>query len=148
MTVQESPFLLLKLYAPTKVKEQIVFFQEILSAVQSANFDTEYRVIIGGDFNVHLDADLDNSEGQIEDIIFKISCSNIILSIFGDYEILIKGSLPGEKEILLLQCRIDFWLISDDLQDDVKKADITPAIETDHSAISLSVNIWTMLLEV
>ena len=67
MTIQESPFLLLNLYAPTKLNEQkAFFFQEILSAVQSANFDTECRVIIGGDFNVHLDVDLDNSGGQIE----------------------------------------------------------------------------------
>ena len=66
MTIQESPFLLLNLYAPTKLNEQIAFFQEILSAVQSANFDTECRVVIGGDFNVHLDADLDNYGGQIE----------------------------------------------------------------------------------
>ena len=60
MTIQESPFLLLNLYAPTKLNEQIAFFQEILFAVQSANFDAEFRVVIGGDFNVHLDADLDN----------------------------------------------------------------------------------------
>ena len=53
MTIQESPFLLLNLYAPTKLNEQIAFFQEILSAVQSANFNTECRVVIGGDFNVH-----------------------------------------------------------------------------------------------
>ena len=66
MTIQESPFLLRNLYAPTKLNEQIAFFQEILSAVQSANFDTECRVVIGGDFNVHLDADLDNYGGQIE----------------------------------------------------------------------------------
>ena len=57
---------MLNLYTPTKLNEQIAFFQEISSAVQSANFDTEYRVVIGGDFNVHLDADLDNSGGQIE----------------------------------------------------------------------------------
>ena len=38
MTIQESPFLMLSLYAPTKLNEQIAFFQEILSAVQSANF--------------------------------------------------------------------------------------------------------------
>ena len=41
MTIQESPFLLLNLYAPAKLNEQIVFFQEILSDVQSANSDTE-----------------------------------------------------------------------------------------------------------
>ena len=66
MTIQESPFLLLNVYAPTKLNEQIVFFQEILSVVQSANFETECRVIIGGDFNVHFDADLDNFGGQTE----------------------------------------------------------------------------------
>ena len=35
MTIQESPVLLLNLYAPTKLNEQIVFFQEILSVVKS-----------------------------------------------------------------------------------------------------------------
>lgn len=35
--------------------------------------------------------------------------------------------------------RIDFWLITDDLPDDAKKVENTPAINTDHSAISLSV---------
>ena len=66
MTIQESPFLLLNLYAPTKLNEQIVFFQEILSVVQSANFDTECRVIIGGDFNVHFDADLEIPEAKLK----------------------------------------------------------------------------------
>lgn len=54
--------------------------------------------------------------------IFKISCSNIISLIFGDYEILIKGSLPGGKEILLNNVVSTSGLIvSDDLQDDGKK---------------------------
>lgn len=48
--------------------------------------------------------------------IFKILCLNIILLIFGDYEILIKGSLFGGKEILLNNVVLIFGLIvSDDL---------------------------------
>jgi len=65
MTIQDSPFLLLNLYA-TKLNEQAAFFEEILSIIQTISFDTECRIIIGGDFNVHLDAALDNSGGKIE----------------------------------------------------------------------------------
>ena len=40
----------------------------------------------------------------------------------------------------LIQRRINYWLISDDLQDDIERADITPSIKSDHSAITLSFN--------
>ena len=120
MTIQESPFLLLNSYVPTKLNEQIVFFQEILSAVQSANFDTECRVIIGGDFNVHLDADLDNSGGQIET---KSTVKNI-QDIMLEYNLIDIWRLrnPDKRQFTwsnrnpIMQRRIDFWLISDDLK--------------------------------
>ena len=51
-----------------------------------------------------------------------------------------KRQFTWRKRNPIIQRRIDFWLISDDLQDGVKKAEIIPAIKTDHSAISLSVN--------
>ena len=124
MTIQESPFLLLNLCA--QLNEQIAFFQEILSAVQSAYFDTECRVVIGGDFNVHLDADLDNSGGQIET---KSTVKNI-QDIMLEYNLIDiwrlrnpdKRQFTWRKRNPIIQRRIDFWLISDDLQDDVKKA--------------------------
>ena len=34
-------------------------------------------------------------------------------------------------------CRLDYWLISNNLQDFVKSTDIIPAIKTDHAAIAL-----------
>lgn len=145
MTIQESPFLLpLNLYASTKLNEQIVFFQEILSAVQRANFDTECRVITGGDFNVYFDADLDHSGGQIET---KSTVKTNIQDVVLEYNLIDIWRLrnPDKRQLTLrkrnpiIQRRIDFWLISDDLPDDAKKAEITPAINTDHWAISLSV---------
>ena len=38
-------------------------------------------------------------------------------------------------------CRLDYWLISNNLQDSVSVTNIIPAIKTDHAAISLDFNI-------
>jgi len=144
MTIQESPFLLpLNLYASTKLNEQIAFFQETLSAVQRANFDTECRVITGGDFNVYFDADLDHSGGQIAT---KSTVKTNIQDIMLEYNLIDIWRLRNPDKMQFtwrkrnpIILRIDFWLITDDLPDDAKKVENTPAINTDHSAISLSV---------
>ena len=85
--VQESPFVLLNLYAPTKLGDQSVFFHEILSVLQTANFNSECRIIMGGDFNVHLDAVLDNSGGKSE----------------------IKPTVKNITDIMLANNLIDVW---------------------------------------
>ena len=36
--------------------------------------------------------------------------------------------------------RLDFWLISSSIQEDIEGTDIIPAIRSDHSAITLSFN--------
>ena len=41
----------------------------------------------------------------------------------------------------MILCRLDYWLISNNLQDSVKVTNIIPAIKTDHAAISLEFNI-------
>ena len=38
----------------------------------------------------------------------------------------------------LIFCRLDYWLISNNLQDFVNTTDIIPAIKTDHAAIELN----------
>ena len=40
----------------------------------------------------------------------------------------------------IIQRRLDFWLINDDLQNDIASVDIVPSIKSDHSAIILQVN--------
>ena len=66
LTIQESPFLLFNLYAPTKIHDQTEFFNAISSFLQSVDFDSDCKLIIGGDFNTHLDTVLDNSGRKIE----------------------------------------------------------------------------------
>ena len=40
----------------------------------------------------------------------------------------------------MIQRRLDFWLTSSRLHDDVENIDIIPAIKSDHSAITLFIN--------
>ena len=40
----------------------------------------------------------------------------------------------------VVQRRLDYWLISDSLQDEIISAEIKTSIKTDHSAITLSIN--------
>ena len=41
----------------------------------------------------------------------------------------------------MILCRLDYWLISNNLQDSVLVTNVIPAIKTDHSAISLEFNV-------
>ena len=41
----------------------------------------------------------------------------------------------------MILCRLDFWLISNNLQDLVTTTDIIPTIKTDHAAISIEFSI-------
>ena len=40
----------------------------------------------------------------------------------------------------VVQRRLDYWLISESLQDEIISAEIKASIKTDHSAITLSIN--------
>ena len=40
----------------------------------------------------------------------------------------------------IIQRRLDFWLVSDTLQEDVESVEIIPSIKSDHSAITLALN--------
>ena len=64
--VQDTPFLFVNLYAPTERCEQCPFFDRLAEALENMNADPNSQIIIGGDFNTHLDPILDNLGGRIE----------------------------------------------------------------------------------
>ena len=101
-------------------------------------------MIIGGDFNVFFDQELDGSSGlkKTKDsvkVLEDICLEHVLLDIWHVRH-------PKEKcftwhqKTPIIQRRLDFWLISDGLQDDVASADIKPSIKSDHSAITLLIN--------
>ena len=60
---------------------------------------------------------------------------------FGEFVTLKAKNLLGVKKPPLIQRRLDYWFISDSLQDDVAKTDIMiTAINTDYPAVVLEVD--------
>jgi len=51
--VQDAPFLLVNLYAPTKNQEQCVFFDRVANTLEDLSLDHNCQIIIGGDFDSH-----------------------------------------------------------------------------------------------
>ena len=50
-----------------------------------------------------------------------------------------RGVFRGDKKNPVIQRRLDFWLTSSSLQEDVESVNIIKAIKSDHSAITLFV---------
>ena len=65
--VQDHPFYLVNIYTPNKTKEQCAFFQEIQNELEKLDTELAGNTIIGGDFNVILNPEVDGfiAQGQI-----------------------------------------------------------------------------------
>ena len=141
---QSQPFVYVNIYAPNKVKDQCIFFEEIQKQLDGLELEENCEVIIGGDFNVILDADLDRTGGKPQ---VKESCKQIdnLCSSFDLIDIW-RIRNPDVKRFTwrqknpIVQRRLDFWLITSSIQEEVENVDIIPAIRTDHSAISMHIN--------
>lgn len=141
--IQGFPFLIVNIYAPTKVKEQSDFFKALNNVVEILG-ENEKQIIMGGDLNITFDHALDGSGGTgcIKDSVkfFKEIISNHeLLDIW-------RTRFPNLKRFTwrqkrpLIQRRLDYWFISDSLQEDIEKVEIVTAIRWDHSAIILDIN--------
>ena len=126
--IQDSRFCLIKIYAPNKVKDQKVFFESLISLIDQKQ--TDCGVIIGGDFNVAPNPSLDcqggkpvqkDSFNQIKDL----SLSNDLVDIWRIGNPDVKKFTWSQKSSFI-QRRLDYWLISDYLQDDVNNTLIKP----------------------
>ena len=62
--VQGSDFLLIKVHAPNKVQEQCAFFNDLNKLLENYHNSAEQKIVLGGDYNVTFDQDLDCSGGN------------------------------------------------------------------------------------
>ena len=62
--VQGSPYLFVNIYAPNKTQDQCRFFDKLNNNIEDCVANKELKIILGGDFNVTLDSDLDCSGGR------------------------------------------------------------------------------------
>ena len=64
--VQDSPVLLINIYAPNKSNEAIDFYENPRTTLLESDYDQDYKFIMGGDFNVPLNLQLDSYGSKTE----------------------------------------------------------------------------------
>ena len=135
-TIQDVSFLLVNIYAPNTTTKQSLFFQTLSELICDEGYkDSDYKIILGGDLNVTMDPNLDCSGGNP---VLKDSVK-YVEDIMMNYDLVDIWRIRNPKSPII-QRRLDYWLISDLLQDDVSKVDIVTAIRTDHHAIILEID--------
>ncbi|KAL9983202.1 hypothetical protein ACROYT_G005340 [Oculina patagonica] len=140
--VDDKVYVLVNIYAPNKDKDSVQFFNKLHTLLQTENLDSEENIILGGDFNCPLNPTLDKRGGIMiprKSVVSSIECLQNELDLIDIWRV----QNPQTKSFTWSQnsptvlCRLDFWLISNNLCDFVNSTDIIPAIRTDHAAISL-----------
>ena len=140
--IKDKMYVLVNIYAPSKDEDIIKFLKYVLTKLQTENLDSEENIVIGGDFNCPLNPTLDKKGGIMTRRKSVINCINDVQSQLDLVDIR-RVKNPQTKSFTWSQrsppifCRLDYWLISNNLHDWVKATNIIPAIRTDHSAIYL-----------
>ena len=145
MSVDDNVFTIVNLYAPTKDKpiEQQNFFNTITPLIDNSDINT----IIGGDLNICLNT-IDKSGGRsLSQSIYASQIKNFMAE--NDYVDVWRLLYPDTKRFTwressrqgLIQSRLDYWLIPQHLLYNVKNSEIMSSIHSDHSVISLNLQI-------
>ena len=144
ITIDNEVYILINIYAPTKddPKAQKEFFCKLETRLEEY---IDSNVIIGGDFNVCLNPELDKFGGRKETIS---ASSKQITNITETYDMIDIWRALNEQEKRFtwrsttkrgrVSSRLDFWLISSHLSFNVENTEIEPSIKTDHSLIKLT----------
>ena len=142
--IQDTPFLLVNIYAPNTTNEQITYFEALRKQIEDIENNADHKILMGGDYNIVLDTTLDSSGGNpirrnSVPVVENIMLENDLVDIWRIRNPAIKRFTWRQKSPII-QRRLDYWIVSDSLQDEVKKVEISTAIKTDHSAIVLKIN--------
>ena len=145
--IHNNPVILISVYFPTKDKprEQTEFLDYVKQLLYNYNGQ---NIIIGGDFNICLNLEMDKHGGSTErestyvkNLKALMQETNLIniwrvrnpqIRRYSRREMSKKG---------LVQSRIDFWLVSVALEYQIKSTSIKPGNSSDHSIIKLGIEL-------
>ena len=140
--IEDNLYVLINVYAPNKDKENVKFFNDLLSITRREDLDAEENFIVGGDFNCPLNPILDKKGGSLtprKSVVASIDCFQEELDLVDIWRVQnpITKSFTWSQKSPKIFGRLDYWLISNSLQDFVSSSCILPALKTDHAAIVL-----------
>ena len=132
---------LVNIYAPNNVNQQVSFFKELQEQLQEFSEET---IIIGGDFNC-TSSEIDKKGGspnlrkqRVVEEINKL-CNFYDLNDIWRFLNPSVEQFTWRNKSFKIQCRLDFFLISKKLYVLTDKCKIVYAPETDHSAIMIHI---------
>ena len=145
ITVDDIDFVLINFYAPTKnfEGEQVGYIDKLRSLLENKQ---DKNIILGGDFNTVLNPEIDKKGGSQYNTPLRYTHN--LETFMNDYELcdIWRVRNPNAKKFTwrrrnpLIQCRLDFWLVSEFLTGNVSNTSIDPSIKSDHSKITLSIS--------
>ena len=142
VTLSREPVLLVNVYGPNRDSDSVNFYRTLLETIVNKKLDTIENIIVGGDFNSPLNPIIDKRGGMLvprQSVIKSIDQLQSELDLHDIWRIknpTTRSFTWSQSEPLIL-CRLDYWLISNSLSDNVCNVNTISAIKTDHSAIIL-----------
>ena len=145
--IESQCFIIVNVYAPTKDKplEQLLFLKNLQNLLDTYSGNA---IIIGGDFNTYLNVSIDKKGGTSErqseySQLLQGFCQEMSLT---DIWRIRHENIPGftrkqKIKLGLVQSRLDLWLISVQLEYHVKCVKIALGKSSDHSIISLELEL-------
>ena len=135
-----EPTLLVNMYGPNRDNELVAFYHTVLQIIVNKNFDDIENIIMGGDLNCPLNPIIDKRSGKLIPRQAVINAIELLQSEIDLHDIWrvknpTKRSYTWSQSNPLIFSRLDYWLISNSLSDNVCHVDMISAIKTDHSAI-------------
>ena len=153
--IQGNNFVLINSYLPNLEDGQVSVMKEIVGKKNSLEMPVDITTIWGGDFNFIFDTELEASGGNpklktksfqtIQTIMQELDLCDIWRlrnPLTKRYTWRGKGQGIRSNHQQYIHRRLDFFLISDELQSYIKECDIIPAPSTDHSAIILNIDYF------
>ena len=137
--IDETHLILVNIYAPNDTSQQVAFFKELNHHLEEF---AQENVVIAGDFNCALssrDKKGGNPVSKKTLVIKEIERLSNLYNLTDIWRNLnpYTDRFTWRNKSFKIQCRLDFFLISKDLINDVQSCSILNAPESDHSAITL-----------
>ncbi|ESO95983.1 hypothetical protein LOTGIDRAFT_144293, partial [Lottia gigantea] len=139
----QTTYILVNTYSPIPDKDQFLYYQNLNNVIKTILDDHNYPILIGGDFNNVLNKEDDRLSGNYR---IKKKGFKEIFNIINTYQLIdiYRFNMPMSKKYTWKQkkpsihSRIDFWLVSEAVQERITNCKIIPNILSDHSTISIN----------
>ena len=143
MLIDNNPVILANYYASSVESEQLEVLGELAHIFNQLQTSENTTFIWGGDFNLFFDVNLDTEGGSPK---LKIKSLSKLLSMMSENDLchIYRIRNPEAKHFMwcrkspFKQRRLDCFLVSDTLQENIKAVGVIPSVQSDHSTITLT----------